>query len=318
MFVVDGSEREKYGIYPLLPVNRMIIGGVKVDEEYGLILMDDYTLSPPETKKYEIDIPGANGKIDLTDVFGNVVYNNKSDKFNFMTFDVKNVERTKTKISNFLHGKKFDYSYSMDTYDDDGIEKWYKHRGRFEISSYKHEVYMEQTVVVFEITVDTEPYKYRDPVIITKDCSGGVMLHLESGRMPVVPKITHTLPIKIMCNGITKDYNEAGVINDADFIFENGINDIYINSFPLHYLSWSYLVDQQITWGNFMLKPLYEWYKLGHDPQNVNLLWWKDLNDRNITWGEFGTKTLGEWYNDGSEHYDDPRIIKIEYERGDL
>lgn len=313
-----------YGVYPLLPENRMIIGGVKVDEEFGMILMDGYSLTPPKPKTYEVDVPGANGKVDLTDFFGDIVYSNKSDKFTFMVFDTEDVEATKTKISNFLHGKKFDYSYSMDTYMDGNDSKWYKHRGRFEISSYKHEVYMEQTVVTFEISVDSDPYKYRDPIELFINATGGVILHLDSGRMPVIPKITHTLPIKIECNGYTKEFDEAGTITDADFKFTNGNNDMYINSCPVHFLSWGYLLNQQITWGNpeqannFMSKPLYEWYKLDHDPQNVNLLWWKDLNDRNVTWGEFGTKTLSEWYDDGSEHYDDPRIIKIEYERGDL
>lgn len=307
-----------YGVYPLLPENRMIVGGVKIDEEFGMILMDGYSLTPPKPKTYEVDVPGANGKIDLTDFFGDVVYNNKSDKFTFMVFNVEDVEALKTRIANFLHGKKFDYSYSMDTYMDGTISKWYKHRGRFEISSYKHEVYSDQMVVTFEITVDSDPYKYRDPIQLLINASGGVMLYLESGRMPVIPKITHTLPIKIMCNGVTKEYEEAGTIEDPDFKFTTGINDMYINSFPLHYLSWDYLVNQQITWGNFGSKALYEWYKLGHDPQNVDLLWWKDLNDRQVTWGEFGTKTLSEWYDDGSEHYDDPRIILLEYERGDL
>lgn len=321
------SDDVTYGVYPLLPENRMIVGGVKIDEEFGLILMDEYTLSPPKPKTYDVDIPGANGKIDLTDVFGNVVYSNRSDKFTFVTFDVQNVERTKTRITNFLHGQKFDYSYSMDTYDDNGVTKWYKHRGRFEISSYKHEVYNEQTIVTFEINVDAEPYKYRDPVIVNVNATGGVQLELDSGRMPVVPKITHEVPIRVIRNGFDRYYQEPGTIEEPDYLFKNGTNSIYINSYPLHLLTWGYLKNRPaesvlespgVTWGEFGTKYLYEWYKNGHNPQTTNMLWWDDLKIQNVTWGEFGNKTLGEWYDDGLEHTDDPRIVRIEYERGDL
>ena len=62
--------------YPGLPNNRLIVNGVDLSTEYGMILLDGYTLSPPEPKTYTVDIPGGDGVIDLTEgLTGDVAYN---------------------------------------------------------------------------------------------------------------------------------------------------------------------------------------------------------------------------------------------------
>ncbi len=63
--------------YPDLPNNRLIVNGVDLSVTYQMVLLDGYTLEPPEPKTYTVDIPGGNGIIDLTEALTNdVVYNN--------------------------------------------------------------------------------------------------------------------------------------------------------------------------------------------------------------------------------------------------
>ena len=52
--------------YPDLPNNRLIVNGVDLSIRFQMVLLDGYTLEPPEPKTYTVDIPGGNGVIDLT------------------------------------------------------------------------------------------------------------------------------------------------------------------------------------------------------------------------------------------------------------
>lgn len=68
--------------YPDYPENRLIVNGVDLTLKYGLILIDGYKLDPPEVKKYEVDIPGGDGVIDLTDsLLGDTAYKNREIEF---------------------------------------------------------------------------------------------------------------------------------------------------------------------------------------------------------------------------------------------
>ena len=120
--------------YPDYPNNRLIVDGVDLTEKYQMILLDGYTLEPPEPKTYTVDIPGGDGVIDLTETLnGDTVYNNRKQKFTFYVIGTSTFERVKTEVSNFLHGKAFDYKITMDPD--------YIYHGRFKVSSYNHAAY---------------------------------------------------------------------------------------------------------------------------------------------------------------------------------
>ena len=112
------------------PSNRMIVNGIDLYEEYGLIFTDTYEMPVPEYKPYEVDIPGGNGKIDLTEFTGDISYSNRSQKFKFCKLpevSQSEFERIKTKVSKFLHGKRFSYVVSVDPD--------YIYTGRFSVTS---------------------------------------------------------------------------------------------------------------------------------------------------------------------------------------
>ena len=51
---------------------------------YGLVLSKK-TIEAPSPKLETVDIPGADGKLDMTEYFGDVKYNNRKIKLEFST-----------------------------------------------------------------------------------------------------------------------------------------------------------------------------------------------------------------------------------------
>ena len=96
--------------YPDYPENRLIVNGVDLTLKYGLILIDGYKLDSPEVKKYEVDIPGGDGVIDLTEsLLGDSAYKNREIELEFYIIDIGRFEDIMTEINRELHGKSFDF-----------------------------------------------------------------------------------------------------------------------------------------------------------------------------------------------------------------
>ena len=86
--------------------------GVKFGEihtsSYGLVLSKK-TIETPSPKLETVDIPGADGKLDMTEYFGDVKYNNRKIKLEFSTELLGNeLLSMYSDIQNSLHGKHFD------------------------------------------------------------------------------------------------------------------------------------------------------------------------------------------------------------------
>ena len=120
-------------MYPELPKNRLIVNNIDLTEEYGMILLDGYKNDPPAVKTQEIDIPGRDGKIDLSELLlGRPSYGNRTLEFSFICINVKDVEAKKTEISSLLNGKSYDFRMTMDPL--------YTYHGRFTVSSFAHTI----------------------------------------------------------------------------------------------------------------------------------------------------------------------------------
>lgn len=279
--------------YPNLPKNRLIVNGIDLTERYGLILVDGYTLEPPEPKTYTVDIPGGNGVIDLTDsLSGDTVYSNRSQEFDLYAIYIDNFEKLKTDISNLLHGKSFDYKITMDPD--------YTYHGRFTVSSYVHSTYSNGKVGVIHIKIDADPYKYKKQQIIRADAVGGIIVNCNSGRMRVRPSIETSGFLRVIFEGKQYELSE-GTWAINDMILSQGVNDIYLCSYDIRNFKWSDLKSNEITWGDFKKKRLFEWYKLNGDVNYVDGKWnnlsfktWDDLKD--TTWSDlrYSVETLTE------------------------
>lgn len=128
--------------------------GVKFDnkhsyEEYELIL-NSKSISAPSPKTNTIDIPGADGSIDLTEALtGDIKYSNRTIKCdltyigNYRDFLAKWSE-----LQNSLHGKKMNITFDDDTY--------YYYVGRVTLNEWKS----DKTIGKISVEIDAEPYKY--------------------------------------------------------------------------------------------------------------------------------------------------------------
>lgn len=208
--------------YPDYPNNRLIVDGIDLTEKYRMILADGYSLEPPEPKTYTIDIPGGDGVIDLTGALtGDTVYKNRKQEFVFYIIGTNTFERVKTEVSNFLHGKSFDYKITMDPD--------YIYHGRFSVKSYTHAVYSLGIVGAIKISIDAEPYKKKITKPQCYNASTGIIAYPISGRKPVQPKFEFSDDTKVIFNN--KRYiMPAGAYIIEDIWFKQGGNEIFFMS----------------------------------------------------------------------------------------
>ena len=292
--------------YPDYPDNRLIVNGVDLTEKYGIILADGYTLAPPYPKTYKVNIPGGNGCIDLTEsLLGDTAYENRKQEFTFYVINTENFETVKTAVSNFLHGKAYDYQITMDP--------GYTYHGRFSVTSYSHKAYSDGIVGTIKMEIDANPFKYAKNRIYKVNAVGGITAYFESGRKRVRPVIETDNSLKVIYNGKLLTLPQGSwSINDLTFV--NGVNSVYFNSYDIRNLKWSDLKTNNITWGDFKKKRLYEWYKSNGDGtyivkswDDVRLSTWSDLS--NTTWANCS------YMSDVTENIKD---IYVAYEVGEL
>lgn len=292
--------------YPDYPDNRLIVNGVDLTEKYGIILADGYTLAPPSPKTYTVNIPGGNGRIDLTEsLLGDTAYENRKQEFTFYVINTENFETVKTAVSNFLHGKAYDYQITMDP--------GYTYHGRFSVTSYSHKAYSDGIVGTIKMEIDANPFKYAKNRIYKVNAVGGITAYFDSGRKRVRPVIETDNSLKVIYNGKLLTLPQGSwSINDLTFV--NGVNSVYFNSYDIRNLKWSDLKTNNITWGDFKKKRLYEWYKSNGDGtyivkswDDVRLSTWSDLS--NTTWANCS------YMSDVTKNIKD---IYVAYEVGEL
>ena len=78
---------------------------IKTFTDWGLKL-ESINISFPEAKTDQVDIPGANGLLDLSEVNGQICYKNRTLTLNFSLFDdYTEWHDLSSKIAKTLHGK---------------------------------------------------------------------------------------------------------------------------------------------------------------------------------------------------------------------
>lgn len=292
--------------YPDLPNNRLIVGGVDLSTKFNMILSDGYTLNPPKPKTYVVDIPGGNGKLDLTNtLLGDTAYDNRSQEFEFYIFNVEDFEKVKTEVSNFLHGRSFDYEMTMDP--------GYTYTGRFTISGYEHTTHDAGIIGIIKISIDAKPFKRAKDRIYKINAVGGVTASFESGRKRVRPAIETESALKVIYNGKLQILPQ-GSWSINDLLFTSGVNEVYFNSYDIRNLKCGDLKTNNVTWGDFKKKKLYEWYKSKGDGTYI-IQSWKDASQS--TWSDLSESAWSDlsYMSDVTGNIKD---IYVSYEVGEL
>ena len=89
-------------------MNGVLFGNKHSYKDWGLLLTERPVISPPAVKTTYVDIPGANGSLDLTEVMSHdVKYKDRDIKCSFHVLaDRKNWHDIYSNIQDYLHGQK--------------------------------------------------------------------------------------------------------------------------------------------------------------------------------------------------------------------
>lgn len=131
-------------------MNGVLFGNKHSYDDWGLILKSRPVISPPEPKTNYIDIPEADGQLDLTEsLSGEVRFNNRDMTFEFNVIDARQRwSDIYSEIANYLHGQKLKIIFDEDRY--------YYYVGRFKIDEWES----DRKSSVLTISGSCEPYKY--------------------------------------------------------------------------------------------------------------------------------------------------------------
>lgn len=186
------------------------IGDKKTFDDWGLIL-SSMSIGFPETKKNLVDIPAADGAIDLTEALGDISYKNRAVEFAFDALGFYDTwHGLCTDIANYLHGRQMKIILDTDPY--------YYYQGRLELDTTKTDDVLHEIV----LSGDVDPYKYelqsslerwrwgpfdlRNGIIRNyKDLKveGSRRVHIPGRRKPIVPTISSTADMTVEFAGKT-------------------------------------------------------------------------------------------------------------------
>lgn len=185
--------------------------------DFSLILKSK-EIGSQEVKEKKIDIEGADGFLDFTDIYGEPKYGNVQHKFNFSTIVPQSEFLSLySTVKNAIHGKKLRVIL-----DDDPL---FFYVGRCFVSKFTD----EKNVGIISIETDCEPWKYKQDVTAVQfDVDGSLTVTLQNSRKRVVPLITTFSDMSFTFDGVTYSH-EAGVFEIPEIELKEGENEITIN-----------------------------------------------------------------------------------------
>ena len=191
-------------------------GAYHSHDDLQMILMKK-ELGSPAVKENKIDIPGADGVLDLTDFFGEPKYDDVTHKFEFATMvPHKEFPTQFSKIKNAIHGKRLQIILD----DDPAFFYW----GRCKVSSFTS----EKNIGMVTVECSCEPYKYKlNKTVVTAAANGTTVVTLTNGRKRAVPEITTTAAMTIVFDGLSATTN-AGTFTIPELELAEGENNVTV------------------------------------------------------------------------------------------
>ena len=186
-------------------------------EDWGLILNNiDNPLPTPKTDY--IANSGGDGTIDNTEVLDEIKYNDRTIKFSFTMGDKFNdIENVKSKIANYVHGKRFKIVSYID------LEHYYI--GRISIEDFA----INKATGTFKLVALCKPYKYKKNITsYTYEIDNIRLINIFNERKYVAPKITLSSNMIIEFENNTYSL-ESGTHKVLNIYLKQGINILKIS-----------------------------------------------------------------------------------------
>lgn len=205
-------------------------------DDWHLVPSSRPVIAPPDVKSKTVDIPGADGELNLTDLLnGRPTYQNRTGSIEFIVVnDYWDWDVAYSTIMNYLQGK----SMKMVLEDDPA----YYYEGRFAVSEWRSDKSWSL------ITIDYNVYPYKKDLSATDEdwlwdsfdfetqiiqnglknltVDGTLTVTVEGSPQPVAPVIIVSAPMTLSFNGIEKSMDKAGDYKYGDIIFREGTNRI--------------------------------------------------------------------------------------------
>ena len=189
---------------------------------YDLNLILSEVKIPPATPKTSyVDVPGADGSIDLTEAHGEVKYSDRECTFIFTMhpLDSSTWEEKQTEVSNLLNGRVFKITLDKD-------DEFY-YEGRCTVKEFASNKRIKQITVAAKV----KPYKYKqnETRVTAALSSTPKTLNILNGRKSVSPSIECSNDnTSIAVGGATFKLN-AGTHKILDIRFVEGINQVTVS-----------------------------------------------------------------------------------------
>lgn len=199
------------------------MNGVKFDDKHSIIdwdlLMVSKSIPLPEPKTISVDIPGRDGKIDLSNAFGEIKYENRTLTFDFDIFsNPSKWWELREKIAQTLYDKKIKIILDQDSN--------YYYSGRCKITSFTTTF----TVAHISIECDCEPFKYKlTETSISNNLVAGETYTFSNLDKSVIPIFELSDETTVEFEGNSYSLS-AGTHKVLDIIFKRGNNYIKIIS----------------------------------------------------------------------------------------
>lgn len=187
----------------------MIETGVSFNEIHSYrdlnLVLSKVEVSPASPKTVYVDIPGADGSLDLSEALGEVKFSDRTLKFTFTMHpggDLSEAawEAKKTQVSNRLNGLACQITLDKDP--------GYYWQGRATVDEYLSTKRLRQ----FVISAVVRPYKFKQEVTVvsTAISSQGTTVTLKNSRRPVCPAVSCTNDnTKVVFDGATHVFSQG-------------------------------------------------------------------------------------------------------------
>ena len=200
-------------------LNDVIFNDIKSAYNEWNIVLTKTEIPLPLPKTSTVDIKGADGLLDLSEVLtGDILYNNRQIKLTFEMMDDTDFYELITNISNYLHGRIVTVRLTKDD--------MYYYRGRASINEW--ECVKRKGIIV--ITVDCEPYKYAlyETVRSISVNNQTKTISLPNSRKRICPNISVTGTVKLIIGDVEYDLAE-GYQQLINFMLIEGDNIVKIS-----------------------------------------------------------------------------------------
>lgn len=166
----------------------LTIGERHTYRDFGLRMLS-CTVSPPEPKIEEIDIPGRNAPLDVSEFFGEILYKPRTltAVFDIEVHSLQSFLHKFSEICNDMHG--FTKKIVLDS------EPTYYYEGRIKVS------YTKKNAIFYEVTLSASvaPYKLKlEETKVSFKVSEQLEIRLNNERKSAIPDIVSDAEFRLV------------------------------------------------------------------------------------------------------------------------